>query len=112
MKLGELKNRRDEIIQRQLEIEQELKEMKRKYVVEGFEYPHSVRVTLEAENANLSVEKNKVIMQIHSFKKYEQHLRKSALTFVLIKMLEEKGMSEIVKEAERVSNDMLLSINQ
>jgi len=109
MKAGEMKQRRDEVITRMLEIEAELKEMKRIWLTEGKEGAPGVRATLEAESAALNCEKNKLNLAIHAGKKAEQAYKQATFTATLVRLLQERDMAELVREAERISMDMMIS---
>lgn len=110
MKIGEQKERRDMVVSRMLEIEATLAEMKRKWLVEGVEGPLGVRATLEAEYAALKCEKNDLLMSLHAWKKAEQALRQATFTATLVRLLKERDLAQIVKDAERISTDALLSM--
>ena len=109
MKAGEMKQRRDEVITRMLEIEAELKEMKRLWLTEGKEGAPGVRATLEAESAALNCEKNRLNLAIHAGKKAEQAYKQATFTATLVRLLQERDMAEIVRESERISMDRMIS---
>lgn len=111
MKLSEKKQRRDAIIARQLEIQAILAEMKRAWICDGQPGPQSVRATLEAEYAALAVERNHILAALKADKVTEAALRSASLLSTLMQMLRDRGMSDIVRDAHRLSADAHLAVS-
>jgi hypothetical protein len=105
MKNSEMKARRDVIQVRLLEITAELREMKRVYVVDGGNRPFELRVSLEAEYAALQLEKQKLLFAINTEWKAQKMIRRADFTAVLMRLLNENGMSDLLRQAERISQD-------
>lgn len=110
MEIGSLKNRRDEIVTRMLEIEADLSERKRKWAAGIEERPLAERAALEAEYARLKLEKNHIDISLHAGKVAARAVKEATFTATLVRLLQERGMSELVMEAERAALDAALSI--
>lgn len=109
MKISEAKERREQIIERELAITAELAEMKRKYIVNKLDGDFTLRVTLEAELAQLAVEKHALTRVLNDSKFAVKAYRSTLSHAILIKMLNDRGLSELVIEADRVAVDAALS---
>ncbi|MBC7604333.1 MAG: hypothetical protein H7255_16940 [Ramlibacter sp.] len=105
MTLGEAKARHEVLIERQLEIECELAEMKRAYIVEKTENSFPARVTLEAEAARIAVEKYAVVKIMNASKNAEKAYRALLAGAILVKILNARGLGELVVEANRLAID-------
>lgn len=89
------------ITTRLLEIAATLAEWKRAFFVDGVERPFADRLTLESEAAALALEK-RVIGWKAEAAKVERRRRQNAGTLAqLVKLLNERGMSDVVAEAEQ-----------
>lgn len=105
MTLAELQDRRDAVIGRGLEIQVELTEMKRLWVVEKIVGDFGRRTTLEAECAALNVEKHLLNSAISKIKR-EGKRRTAALELaVQTRLLNERGLNEIIVEANRLADE-------
>ena len=105
MKLSEAKARREAIITRELEIRVALCECKRKYIVDKIDTDFGTRVTLESEAATLSLEKRALNMRIQAAKDGLRSYRNTLVHAHLIRLLVDRGMPELVREAERMADD-------
>lgn len=105
MKLSEAKARREVVVARDLEIQALLAEGRRAWVVDKIDRGFDVRVSLEAELAQLAVEKNSLNRRISDAKDAMKAYRNSLSHAVLIKLLADRGLSELVVEADRVAAD-------
>ena len=105
MKLSAAKARRDEILARVLQIDADLLEKKRAYFSDGVQAPLSERVELESERANLLVEKHYLGTFIECSKAAQKQYRATLAHAVLIRLLTERGMGELVVEADRIAMD-------
>lgn len=105
MKLSEAKARRDEIIARVLQIDADLLEKKRAYFSEGVQAPMAERVELESERANLVVERHYLNTFLECSKQAQKQYRSTLAHAVLIRLLTERGLGELVVEADRIAMD-------
>lgn len=105
MKYSEVVARRSEIIQRELDITAELAENKRLWVAEKIETDFAHRITLEAELAQLAVEKNLLHRVYEGTKKAVKTYRHAQGHALLIKLLIERGLGDLVSEADRMAID-------
>lgn len=103
MNLHDLKQRRDAITTRLLEIAAELAEMKRAWLADHAATDHAHRATLEAEQAALELERHQLRMALGLFGKAERKLRDATAHAVLIGLLNERGQGELVQEAYRLA---------
>lgn len=108
MNLGELKERRDALRDRHNVITAELAEMKRAKVVDGVEADFKHRCVLEAEKAQGYVELQRIEQKLHASRKAESAIKRASFTAVLVSMLQERDLSELVREAERKAGDMMV----
>lgn len=106
MKLSELKTRREAIIERELQIAVELTESKRAWFVDGIEKPIAERTTLEAEQARLALEKHHLTSKINEHKAAIKTYRFTMSHAILIKLVTERGMPDLVIEADRMALDI------
>lgn len=111
MNTGAMKQRRDEVITRMLDITATLKEMKRAWIVTGQDTDFEIKAALESEYANLACERNKLCLAIHADKKAEQVYTRATFTATLVRLLHTRGLTELVREAERISMDEIRSNN-
>lgn len=111
MKIGEMKERRDALRIRAHEIDARLSEMKRMWVCDGVATTLQERTSLEAEKAQLMLELRKLDLRIHAERKAESAIKRASFMFALVEMLQERGMSELVREAERISHDRMIGIS-
>jgi hypothetical protein len=111
MNLKQAKERRAFLVARTLEIEAELAEMKRAWHA-GEEKPGAqlVRTTLEAERAALSVEKNALHGKINAAKKAEKEFMELTMHATLVRLLHERGLSDLVVEAKRMAVDQRICV--
>lgn len=108
MKLSEAKERREQIIERELAINAQLSEMKRAYIVEKVPGDFAARTTLEAELAQLAVEKHALTRALNDSKNAVKAYRNTLSHAILIKLLNDRGLSDIVIEADRLAVDAAL----
>jgi hypothetical protein len=94
---------------RRLEITSTLAEWKRAYVVDGVSRPLAQRVTLEAEDAALALEAQRIKAEAVA----AQIVRRQALNATLLQqlrlLLEERGLGDLVEEATRRSETLAVS---
>lgn len=105
MKLSEAKARRDEINVRALQIEAELLEKKRAFFSEGIQTPMAERVEMEAELARLRVERHYMSTFIECSKSAVKQYRSTLAHATLLRLLAERGLGELVVEADRIAMD-------
>ena len=103
MNFHQLKQRRDEIVTRRLQIAAELAEMKRAWIVDGATTDQAHRATLEAEQAQLQLEQHQLVLVLNLGKKVEARLHSVTSHAVLIALLKERGMGDVVIEANRLA---------
>lgn len=106
MKLSELKARREAIVERELQINVDLTESKRAFFADGIERPLSERVALEAELARLALEKHHLTAKINEHKAAIKTYRFTMSHAILIKLVTERGMPDLVIEADRMALDI------
>lgn len=98
--------RAQEIKLRRLEIAATLAEWKRAFYVDGIERPFADRVSLEAEDAKLALEA-RLISGAAEAAKIERRRKQNATLFAqLLVLLKERGMEELIAEAEARSVSM------
>lgn len=95
------KARRDAITTRVLAIDADLAERKRLYFVDGIQTPLTDRVVLEAERTKLVEERHKLQLLIHANKTDTQIHRSRTSYGYLVRALQEAGMHDMVREADR-----------
>ena len=102
--------RAQEIKIRRLQIAATLLEWKRAFFVDGIERPFADRVTLEAEDAALALEA-RLIETAAKIAQVERRKRQNAsLLAQLLELLKERGMDELVAEAEKRSAEASVSV--
>ena len=109
MQYGEAKKRREEILTRELDIHATLTEFKRAWVADKIESSFVVRTALDAELARLAVEKNRLTVQINTSKNAMKVYRTTLAHAILIRLVTDRGMSDLVIEADRAAIDIALS---
>jgi len=92
-----------EIKVRRLEIQATLAEWKRAYFVDGTERPYADRLTLEAEAAQLALERRMLEDAAFKAKLIRREQERKTLAYQLVAVLNERGLQEVVAEAERRS---------
>lgn len=105
MNITEAKAQRDAINIRVLQIEAEMLERKRQFFSEGIATPPAERIKLDAERAKLVLERQHLFDFIRSNKAAEQRERSNASFTALKRLLVERGMGELVVEADRIAAD-------
>ena len=85
---------------RRLEIAATLAEWKRAFFVDGIEHPFTARVTLEAEATALELEARVISTAAEMAKVARRKREKADLMAKLLEVLKERGMDELVTEAE------------
>ena len=105
MKLSEAKTRREDLIARELAIIAELAESKRAWFADKSGATMIERTTLEAELANLAVEKHELHVILSASKAAEKCYRNMLAGAILVRLLNERGLAEIVIEADRLAVD-------
>lgn len=103
MNFHQLKQRRDAITTRQLQIAADLAEMKRAWLAEGQQTDQGKRATLEAEHATLELERHELRLVLELGKKVEARLHSVTAHAVLIALLKERGLGDVVIEANRLA---------
>ena len=94
-------DRLQQIKMRRLEIDATLAEWKRAWFVEGIERPFADRLTLEAEAARLALERRIIEDAAHKAKLIRREQERKTLSFQLIAVLTERGMEDVIAEAQR-----------
>ena len=89
---------------RRLEIAATLAEWKRAFFVDGKERPFAERLTLEAEDAALAFEARVIGAAIEAAKVERRKRLNAALLPQLLVVLKERGLDEVVAEAEARSS--------
>ena len=85
---------------RQLEIQATLTEWKRAYFVEGISRPMADRATLEAEYAQLALERNTIEAAAQKARFVRHEKERASLLYQLIAVLRERGMADVMAEAQ------------
>lgn len=102
--------RASDIKTRQIEIHAALTESKRAYICEGAGMPFEERVTLEAEAAQLSLEARRISGAAEAAKVARRQRINAELLTKLIEVLTERGLDELVAEAQRRSDAALAAL--
>ena len=89
-----------EIKMRHLEIQATLAEWKRAYFVDGTERPYADRLTLEAEAAQLALERRVIEDAAFQAKLIRREQERKTLMYQLIAVLNERGLQDVIAEAE------------
>lgn len=92
---------------RRLEIAATLAEWKRAFFVDGVERPFNDRVTLEAEDAALALEARLNSGAAEAAKVERRKRQNAELLGQLLLILEERGLADVVTEAQRRSSEAL-----
>lgn len=109
--LSEVKARREEIIARELEINAQLAEAKRAYIVDHVTGDFATRVTLEAELAQLAIEKNTLTKALNDAKAATKAYRHVLAHAILIRLVTARGMADLVIESDRLAMDYAMAEN-
>lgn len=83
-----------------LEIECELAEMKRRYIVDGIEGDLRRRATLEAEMAALAILRHKNRVEAAEKKTAAKDAKGQSFMAILCKKVEDAGLTSLIKEAQ------------
>ena len=89
-----------EIKLRRLEIQATLAEWKRAWFVDGTERPYGARLALEAEAAQLALERRVIEDAAFKAKLARREQERRTLSFQLIAVLKERGMEDLIAEAQ------------
>lgn len=92
------------------EVRENLSRWKLEYLRDGIERPRHERAALEVERDALVSELFSLDIEIHEEGKHESELREASFLFTLLALLKERGLSDVVKEARRLSNEHLLDL--
>jgi hypothetical protein len=103
--LHDMKQRRDAITTRLLQIQAELAEMKRAWLADGKQGDHGRRATLEAEHAVLELEKHQLRLVLDQASKVEAQLHAATVHAVLIGLLKDRGHGALVIEARNMATE-------
>ena len=85
---------------RRLEIDATLTEWKRAFIVDGVERPFQDRVTLEAEYAQLALERRVIETDAWKAKLARREQERRTHYYQLIAVLTERGMKDVIAEAQ------------
>lgn len=96
-----IESRAQYIKTRRMEIHATLAEWKRAFFVDGIVRPFSDRVTLEAEDAALALEQRKIGASVEAAKVLRRKRERAALAEHLVALLRERGMDDVIAEAEK-----------
>lgn len=105
MNLSEVKVRREAVIERELTIVAELAESKRAWFADKSGIDMLKRTTLEAELASLALERHGLTAIMSASKTAEKSYRANLSGAILIRLLNERGLADIVIEADRLAVD-------
>ena len=89
-----------EIRMRHLEIQATLAEWKRAWFVDGTERPYGDRLALEAEDAQLALERRVLEDAAFKAKLLRREQERKTLVYQLIAVLNERGLQDVITEAE------------
>lgn len=93
-------DRLQEIKMRRLEIDATLAEWKRAFFVDGVERPFADRVTLEAEAAQLALERRVIETDALKAKLARRERERRTHYYQLVAVLTERGMEDVIAEAQ------------
>ena len=93
-----------EIKMRHLEIQATLAEWKRAYFVDGTERPYADRLTLEAEAAQLALERRVIEDAAFKAKLIRREQERKTLVYQLVAVLNERGLQDVIAEAQSRSD--------
>ncbi len=106
----DMEARAQAIVLRRLEIAATLAEWKRAFFVDGIERKFEDRLTLEAEDAALALEKRVIGGKVEAAK-VERRRRQNATTLAqLVTLLTERGMGDVIAEAEKRAAEALACV--
>lgn len=108
MTLSEVKARREAIIGRELVLQAQLAETKRAWIVDKVEGDFGQRTEREAELAKLAVEKHELTARLNAVKAATKTYRNTLAHAILIKLVTDRGMADLVIEADRAAVDVAL----
>ena len=108
MKLSEAKKRRDELIERDLQICSDLSESKRAWIQDGRSAPHGSVIELEAEQARIRLEKHRLANMLSDSKAAEKAARQMQSHQILLRLLADAGLAHYCREADRLAMDHLI----
>ena len=103
MRIAAAKDRREAIIRRELELAVLMTEGRRAFFATGVETPRVERAEQEAELARLALEKHDVTTKLNLHKVVAKAYRQTLAHAVLIKLVSDRGMPELVIEADRTA---------
>jgi hypothetical protein len=89
-----------EIRMRHLEIQATLAEWKRAWFVDGIERPYGDRLALEAEDAQLALERRVLEDAAFKAKLIRREQERKTLVYQLVAVLNERGLQDVIAEAE------------
>jgi hypothetical protein len=89
-----------EIRMRHLEIQATLAEWKRAWFVDGIERPYGDRLALEAEDAQLALERRVLEDAAFKAKLLRREQERKTLVYQLIAVLNERGLQDVIAEAQ------------
>lgn len=98
---GSAEARAAEIKTRRLEIAADLAERRRAFFADGVSTPMAERAALEAEDAKLALELRQIGAAAVQEKAARQAQLRSSLLSKLLDVLKERGLGDLVTEAER-----------
>lgn len=110
MTTAALKARRDEIVTRILTLEAEEARQKHEWFASGTSVPLAERSARTAELLALKLERQAIVRALNQAKKTERLIRDASLLAVLLEKLRERGLDDLVTEANRVSLDRLIAV--
>lgn len=101
------KETRDRLRARLNEVRETLSGWKLDYLRDGIERPRHERAALEFERDSLVSQLFTLDTEIHAANKLDSEVREASFLFTLLGLLKERGLSDVVKEARRLSNEQL-----
>lgn len=105
--INDMETRAQAIVLRRLEIAATLAEWKRAFFADGIEHEFKDRLTLEAEDAALALEKRVIGGKVQAAK-IERRRRENATVLAhLVALLTERGMNDVIAEAEKRAAEAL-----
>ncbi len=106
----DMEARAQAIVLRRLEIAATLAEWKRAFFVDGIERKFEDRLTLEAEDAALALEKRVIGGKVEAAKVERRRKQNAATLAQLVALLTERGMGDVVAEAEKRAAEALACV--
>lgn len=104
------KETRDQLRARLNEVRESLSRWKVEWLRDGVERPRHERAALELERDSLVSRLFSLDVDIHQDNKMDSELREASFLFTLLALLKERGLSDVVKEARRLSNEHILDL--